>query len=120
MTLDLLITLDRTRPSLRAQIEEQLREAVRDERLMPGTSLPSSRSLAGELGVSRGVVVEAYSQLAAEGYLISRPGGIVRVRVVQDYGRPEDPDAVLLEPPKKRGRPPKAAGGREEVPAAAD
>jgi GntR family transcriptional regulator/MocR family aminotransferase len=36
--------------------------------------LPSSRALAAELGVSRGVVVEAYGQLVAEGYLAVRRG----------------------------------------------
>lgn len=40
------------------------------------------------------------------------PGGIVRVRLAQDYGRPEDPDIVLAEPPRKRGRPPKTTAGR--------
>ena len=43
------------------------------------TALPSSRALAAQLGVSRGIVVEAYEQLVAEGYLASRPGGATRV-----------------------------------------
>ena len=38
-------------------------------------SSPPSRVLADELGVSRGVVMEAYSQLVAEGYLVARAGG---------------------------------------------
>ena len=33
----------------------------------------------------------------------------MRMRLVHDYGRPEDPDAPLMQPPKPRGRPPKAA-----------
>ena len=37
-------------------------------------TLPSTRILAQELGVSRGVVVDAYAQLAAEGFVRSRPG----------------------------------------------
>jgi GntR family transcriptional regulator / MocR family aminotransferase len=100
MSLDLLIALDRTRPSLRVQIEEQLRAAVRDRRLLPGTALPSTRSLAAELEVSRGVVVEAYSQLAAEGYLVARPGGTTRVAhasSTQDGARP----APLAERPPR-------------------
>ena len=32
-------------------------------------------------------------------------GGPVRVRLVQDYGRPEDPSAPLMVPPRPRGRP---------------
>ncbi len=77
--LDLLLTLNRGLPSLRAQIEEQLRDAVRAGRLAPGSALPSTRGLAEELSVSRGVVVEAYSQLVAEGYLVARQGSPTRV-----------------------------------------
>jgi GntR family transcriptional regulator/MocR family aminotransferase len=67
---DLFIDLDRSRPrGLRAQIEDGLREAVRSGRLVPGTRLPSSRALASDLDVTRGVVVDAYEQLAAEGYV---------------------------------------------------
>ena len=77
--LDLLLTVNRSLPSLRAQIEEQLRDAVRAGRLSPGSTLPSTRGLAEELSVSRGVVVEAYSQLVAEGYLVARQGGPTRV-----------------------------------------
>ncbi len=65
--------------SLRARLEYALREAVRDGRLSPGTRLPSTRALCVELGVSRGVVVDAYAQLAAEGYLHTRRGGGTRV-----------------------------------------
>ncbi|HTC59058.1 MAG TPA: PLP-dependent aminotransferase family protein [Solirubrobacteraceae bacterium] len=61
--------------SLRARVEQALREAVRSGRLGPGSRLPSTRALCAQLGVSRGVVVEAYSQLAAEGYLQTRRGG---------------------------------------------
>jgi GntR family transcriptional regulator/MocR family aminotransferase len=60
--------------SLREQLEAQLREGVRGGRLLPGTALPPSRALARELGVSRGVVVEAYAQLVAEGFLVARRG----------------------------------------------
>jgi len=61
--------------SLRARLEHVLREAVRDGRLPAGTRLPSTRALCSELKVSRGVVVDAYAQLAAEGYLHTRRGG---------------------------------------------
>lgn len=63
----------------RAQLESGLREAIRAGRLRPEARLPSSRALAGELGVSRRLVVEAYEQLAAEGYLVSRHGSGTRV-----------------------------------------
>ncbi|MFJ9809648.1 PLP-dependent aminotransferase family protein [Streptomyces sp. NPDC101158] len=55
-------------------LREALREAVRTGRLAPGTRLPSSRALAADLGVSRGLVTEAYEQLTAEGYLRSDHG----------------------------------------------
>jgi GntR family transcriptional regulator/MocR family aminotransferase len=65
--------------TLRARAEHALREAVRGGRLPPGSRLPATRALAVQLGVSRGVVVEAYAQLAAEGYLDTRRGGGTRV-----------------------------------------
>ncbi len=51
------------------QLYAELRDAVLAGRLAPGTWLPSSRVLAGELGVSRNTVVLAFDQLVAEGYL---------------------------------------------------
>ena len=72
---DLLLELDRSsRRGLRSQIEGGLRDAISAGRLAPGTSLPSSRALAADLGVTRGVVVAAYDQLLAEGYLLARQG----------------------------------------------
>ncbi|MFF0426560.1 PLP-dependent aminotransferase family protein [Streptomyces sp. NPDC004520] len=55
-------------------LQEALREAVRSGRLAAGTRLPSTRALAADLGVSRGLVTEAYEQLTAEGYLRSDRG----------------------------------------------
>ncbi|MEU2023855.1 PLP-dependent aminotransferase family protein [Streptomyces sp. NPDC016469] len=55
-------------------LQSALREAVRSGRLAPGTRLPSSRELAADLGVSRGLVTEAYEQLTAESYLRSGRG----------------------------------------------
>ncbi|MGW4644303.1 MocR-like pyridoxine biosynthesis transcription factor PdxR [Sphaerisporangium sp. NPDC004334] len=56
-----------------------LRDAVRGGRLPPGTPLPSSRTLARDLGVARGTITQAYDQLVAEGYLASRPRSGIRV-----------------------------------------
>lgn len=55
-------------------LQSALRDAVRSGRLTPGTRLPSSRELAADLGVSRGLVTEAYEQLTAESYLHSGRG----------------------------------------------
>jgi GntR family transcriptional regulator / MocR family aminotransferase len=88
--MDIHLDLDRSAP-LRAQLERELRQAIRSGRLRAGTKLPSSRLLAAELRVSRGVVVEAYSQLVAEGYLATRSGDGTRVA-----------DALALQPPTAR------------------
>jgi GntR family transcriptional regulator / MocR family aminotransferase len=67
---EILVELDRgSREPLSLQLERRLREGVRRGTLRPGTPLPSTRALAAELGVSRGLVVAAYAQLGAEGYL---------------------------------------------------
>jgi GntR family transcriptional regulator / MocR family aminotransferase len=72
---ELLIEIDRSaRRALRAQLEDGLREAVRSGRLAPGARLPATRALAADLGVSRRIVVDAYAQLLAEGYLVARSG----------------------------------------------
>ena len=77
---EILLELDRERPEpLRAQLERGLRDAIRSGRLRPGERLPSSREMARELGVSRGLVLECYTQLQAEGYLTSRGGSATRV-----------------------------------------
>jgi GntR family transcriptional regulator / MocR family aminotransferase len=72
---EILVELDRSKPrGLRSQVEDELREAIRTGRLTPGTRLPSTRALAADLDVTRGVIVAAYDQLLAEGYLVSRAG----------------------------------------------
>ena len=65
--------------TLGAQIEDQLRRAIREGALRDGTEVPSTRDLARQLGVSRRVVVDAYAQLASEGYLNLRQGARPRV-----------------------------------------
>ncbi len=78
--MEFLLTVSRDRPgTLRAQIEAQVRAAIRDGSLRPGTPVPSTRDLAGQLGISRRVAVDAYAQLAAEGYLEMRQGAQPRV-----------------------------------------
>jgi GntR family transcriptional regulator/MocR family aminotransferase len=80
MAGDLLVTLDRDGTvALHRQLEVALRDGIRTGRLAPGAPLPATRMLARDLGVSRGVVVEAYAQLVAEGYLTSRSGGYTHV-----------------------------------------
>jgi GntR family transcriptional regulator/MocR family aminotransferase len=98
-----LVQLDRSRPrALRTQVETAVREAVRSGRLTPGTRLPSSRALAADLGVTRGVVVHAYDQLCAEGYLESRPGSGTRVSSQAGAGHRRGSDGRRAEEPAKR------------------
>jgi GntR family transcriptional regulator/MocR family aminotransferase len=97
--LDLLVSVDRAgeRP-LRAQLEDQLRAAIRRGILHAGTPLPSTRALAGELGISRGVVVEAYAQLVAEGFLFARAGAETRVASVALHDPVAPPEEVPAPP----------------------
>jgi len=77
---ELLLVLDRSvAEPLRSQLERQLREAIRSGRLRTGERLPSSRELARDLGLSRGLVQDCYAQLQAEGYLATRVGSATRV-----------------------------------------
>jgi GntR family transcriptional regulator / MocR family aminotransferase len=79
--VDLLLDLDA--PSgRRAALERAVRDAIRTGRLAVGARLPSSRALAAELGVARGTVVEAYAQLAAEGWLETAPRAATTVAAV--------------------------------------
>ena len=76
----LLVELDRTSSTpAHVQLEGALRDAIRSGRLLGDAVLPATRRLADELGLSRGVVVEAYQQLTSEGYLIAQTGGYTRV-----------------------------------------
>jgi GntR family transcriptional regulator/MocR family aminotransferase len=94
-----LVVIDHdTRIPLHRQIETSVRDSIRTGRLPRGSPLPPSRVLAADLGVSRGVVVEAYQQLTAEGYLASRAGGYTEVAAGPSpataglkLGRPDPP-----------------------------
>src|SRR5690349_22827517 len=84
------------------QLVATLRSAVVQGRLTPGTRLPSTRDLAADLSVSRGLVLAAYEQLTAEGRLVAvRGSGTVvaapTVGVVDPPARatPPRPDGVL-------------------------
>ena len=75
VTVEPPLVLDRGGPvPMAVQITGQLRAAVAGNRLRAGERLPSSRSLAASLGVSRTVVTNAYLQLFAEGWLEGRHG----------------------------------------------
>jgi GntR family transcriptional regulator/MocR family aminotransferase len=95
--VDLLVELDRGLDTpLHEQVERSLRDGIRGGRLQAGAQLPSTRRLASELGVSRGVVSTAYDQLAAEGYLQTRQGAPVRVAVTVRTPEPRPPAPSLV------------------------
>ncbi|MGZ6079885.1 MAG: GntR family transcriptional regulator, partial [Myxococcaceae bacterium] len=76
----LLLRVDRkTSASLHAQIDQALRARILSGGVAPGTRLPSSRSLAAELGVARTTVLQALEALQAEGYLVTAARSGVRV-----------------------------------------
>ncbi|WP_328991195.1 PLP-dependent aminotransferase family protein [Kribbella sp. NBC_01245] len=83
--------------ALHQQLEAGIRDRIRDGRLRPGAALPSSRALAADLGLSRGVVVEAYQQLVAEGYLVSRSGGYTLVAPDAACGLRGAPASMVVE-----------------------
>jgi GntR family transcriptional regulator / MocR family aminotransferase len=94
---ELLVELDRADElSLHEQLERSIREGIRAGRLPAGMHMPSTRGLATELGVSRGVVIEAYGQLAAEGYLTMRQGAPVMVTNAVRASSPRAPARSLL------------------------
>ena len=105
----LLVTLDPERPEpLRRQLAGELREAIRAGRLRTGVRLPASRALAEQLGVSRGVVTDAYEQLGAEGWLAARRGAGTVVAAAPAIAAPppapprRDRGAVRLHPDDAR------------------
>lgn len=80
VAVELLVELDRGQGiPLHRQLAAEIRDRIRVGSLRSGAVLPATRALAADLGLSRGVVVEAYTQLVAEGYLVSRVGGYTQV-----------------------------------------
>ncbi|MFE0002945.1 MocR-like pyridoxine biosynthesis transcription factor PdxR [[Kitasatospora] papulosa] len=87
---------------LRSGLMNALREAVRTGRLTPGTRLPSSRTLASDLGIARNTVADAYAELVAEGWLTARQGSGTRVA---QRAAPPGPAARGARPRPVRRRP---------------
>lgn len=87
------------------QIYRLLRQAILDRQLAADTRLPSSRDLAGELGISRNTVLYAYEQLLAEGYLEARASsGTYVANTVPDL------DGLSAAPPPR-----KSGGGQARL-----
>jgi len=98
-TGELLVELQRdSGVPLHQQLESGIRTRIRAGLLRAETVLPSTRALAQDLGLSRGVVVEAYQQLVAEGYLVSRGGGFTQVADIAVVSPTASPAAVAGPP----------------------
>jgi GntR family transcriptional regulator / MocR family aminotransferase len=112
---------------LRERLEHGLRSAIQQQRLVAGTALPPTRVLAAELGISRSVVVAAYANLRADGYIEARRGSGTRVRLDAQHGAPRPPRAngwdyraIYFAHPRDTstlGVPPIRLGGGEPDPA---
>ncbi|QFQ95787.1 PLP-dependent aminotransferase family protein [Streptomyces phaeolivaceus] len=101
---ELLLPVADASPRARGRtLQAALREAIRSGRLARGTRLPSSRELAADLGVSRGLVTDAYEQLVAEGYLRSGRGAGTWVGA-----------AVRAAPPRACDLAPRSPGARAD------
>jgi GntR family transcriptional regulator/MocR family aminotransferase len=91
------------------QLYEQIRAAILEGRLKPGTRLPSSRALSRELSISRNTVLTAFEMLLHEGYTESGVGSGTRVSAVL-------PEALLsAREPGSKPAPTKAAAGALRV-----
>lgn len=100
-TFDFPMFDESPRAPLRQWLYQRLRGAILDGRLKPGARLPSSRTLAGQYSMARGTVVEAFEQLAAEGYTRAGIGSGTFVRDTL-------PDALLQFDPRGRSAGPAA------------
>lgn len=101
-----VIAVDRAAATpLQRQLYDRYREAIVERRLRPGQRLPSTRSLAAELRISRMPVLNAFEQLLAEGYFETRVGAGTFV-------------ATSLPDPAPAGVGPAGEAGREPPPPA--
>jgi GntR family transcriptional regulator/MocR family aminotransferase len=99
--VELLLSVSRDAPvTLGSQIEDALRRAIREGALRAGAQVPSTRDLARQLGISRRIAVDAYSQLAAEGYLTLRQGARPRVSGAVAVAPPAEVAPRAAPPPR--------------------
>lgn len=95
--MDLTIAIDSRSPlPLHRQLYEELRRGILSGSLLPRQRLPSTRSLAKSLGISRTTVTQSYEQLLSEGYLqtIVGSGTFVCAQLPEDLLQPSPIQAV--------------------------
>ncbi|NKZ12407.1 PLP-dependent aminotransferase family protein [Mycolicibacterium septicum DSM 44393] len=111
--LHLALQLPADESPLRQRIAAAVIEQIRLGRLGPGDALPSTRSMAAELGVARSSVVDAYDELAAAGYTTARLGSGTRIAAGADAAAHAGAashvtagGATTVAPPAPRQQPP--------------
>jgi len=94
------------RVALTRWLHEELRRAVLDGRLRPGTRLPATRDFADQYGVSRGTAVTVFEQLHSEGYLRSQVGAgtWVNEQLPPNLSGPKRPPAPVWSRPERLKR----------------
>jgi GntR family transcriptional regulator/MocR family aminotransferase len=107
LATSLLVRIDsRAREGLQQQIYSGIRRVILDGVVKPGARLPSSRSLARDLALSRTTTLLALEQLVAEGYLVARAGSgtFVATELPEDLLQPRVPPrpATPRHPPLSR------------------
>jgi GntR family transcriptional regulator / MocR family aminotransferase len=98
--LPALFALDRTSPlPVYRQLYDRTRAAIASGQLPPGERLPSTRSLAAQLGTARGTVDAAYAMLAGEGWIVARgaAGTVVAPQLAEKRGGPS-PTRMVTRP----------------------
>src|SRR5262247_3323206 len=97
------------------QLYNQTRAAIASGQLRSGERLPSTRSLAAQLGAARGTVDAAYAMLAAEGWIVAcGPAGTVVAPDLVEKLRGLEPTATATPLVPQIGSPPKWHRHRSE------
>ncbi|MBW4555967.1 MAG: PLP-dependent aminotransferase family protein [Trichormus sp. ATA11-4-KO1] len=119
--MDLAIALDSNSPlPLHQQLYQELRQAIFNGRLSPGVRIPSTRSLAKSLSISRTTVTQSYEQLLSEGYLttVLGSGTFVCAQLPDDllHSTPIASSQIITRPPVKLNRYGQVLSKTEDLP----
>jgi GntR family transcriptional regulator/MocR family aminotransferase len=107
--------LERNAPvPLHRQVYEGLRAAILHRHVAPGARLPSTRTVARDLGISRYTVVEAFRQRLAEGYIAGKAGSgtYVTRTLPEELLHPFCPPSTAPAPPAARRLPCQRSAGQ--------
>lgn len=102
-----MLTVDRSlRDPLHRQLVNALRKLILSGALQKSERLPSIRAMSAQLKLSRNTVVAAYDQLAAEGFIVSKPNAGVWVADTGALGKIEKIRSITPNHPafSNRGR----------------